>query len=116
MITMYYIDLETFRKERYDMKKFLPTVSSCFDILDSYFIKKLLKLNTYGIFAVSGQEGRPDLISYMIYGDTQYWWIIIIFNGLGAAEDIVEGMSLEYPSIDALEDLYFTLSSRQRVS
>ncbi len=53
--------------------------------------------------------GRPDLISYKIYGTTNYWWFLMWFNGVSDAwNDIRENMLIAFPSLDmAREALKF---------
>lgn len=44
--------------------------------------------------------GRPDLISYKIYGTTNYWWFLMWFNGVADVwNDLREDMLIEYPSL-----------------
>lgn len=117
---MFYIDPSKNLPTRYDIAKFLeyvtpPPVSEgpVFDVLASYFWNKIPDLPLGGNYLVVGEANRPDLISYRIYGDTQYYWIIMIYNGISFNEDIIMGLQLSYPSLKDLEDLYFKLNSLQ---
>lgn len=50
---------------------------------------------------------RPDLISFNIYGTTNYWWFIMWFNGVSDIwNDLVENMILKYPSIDKVREAF----------
>lgn len=50
---------------------------------------------------------RPDLISFNIYGTTNYWWFIMWFNGISDIwNDLVEDMILKYPSIDKIREAF----------
>lgn len=43
---------------------------------------------------------RPDLISYKMYGNVQFWWFITIINGIeNTFLDLVPGMLLKIPSV-----------------
>jgi hypothetical protein len=117
---MFYIDPSKNLPKRYDIAKFLeyltpPPVSEgpVFDVLASYFWNKVPDLLLGGNYLVVGEANRPDLISYRIYGDTQYYWIIMLYNGISFNEDVVMGLTLNYPSLKDLEDLYFKLNSLQ---
>lgn len=111
---MYYIDLETEFDKRYDAAKFIEYTNDCFDILTSYFVSKLKSLSQYSIFVVQAEENRPDLISYKIYKDTQYWWMLMIYNDIVNFEEIPTGTQIKYPSVTDVEDLYFSLKSLER--
>jgi|TARA_R100000482_G_C5122625_1_gene146682 hypothetical protein len=48
----------------------------------------------------NGMEGRPDLISYHIYGTTENWWIICVANDiLDPFEDLKAGNKIRLPII-----------------
>lgn len=41
--------------------------------------------------------GRPDMISYKIYGTVNYWWLICWLNGISDVwNDIRAGLQLKY--------------------
>jgi len=111
---MYYINTSRDIPKRYDIAKFVewytpPFDTPVYDILFSYFWTQVVNLPQGGTFVVSGEENRPDLIAYKIYGDTQYWWILLLYNGLVKNEDVTAGMELKYPLLFDLEALYFKL-------
>ena len=115
---MMYINLDALKefdfKNRYDAQKFIPYAEDVYDILDSYFIRKVKKLRVYGVTKVQGEEARPDLISYRLYDTTLYWYILMLFNDYISVTDILEGDTINYPSVDAMEELYFTLNYLQK--
>ncbi len=42
---------------------------------------------------------RPDLISYKVYGTTEFWWVICLVNNINnPLVDIVPGMILKIPN------------------
>lgn len=110
---MYYINLEYDSPIRYDLAKFLPFEEDVYNILDSSFLDQLRELIPLGYFEVVGEEGRPDLVSWKVYKNTQYWWVIMEFNGLVDFEDLTPGKILAYPSLNKVEDIYFNLKSLQ---
>lgn len=111
---MYYIDLDLDSLDRFDFAKFMEWTNDCHDILNSYFVAKLKQLPVAGERVVQAEENRADLLSYNIYGDTQYWWIIMMYNNILDMEDITTGLVVTYPSIDSLEDLFFSLKALER--
>lgn len=48
------------------------------------------------------QRGAPDLISYEYYGTEEFWWHIMMYNGINRWRSIVEGMQLKIPHQGAL--------------
>lgn len=111
---MYYINNELASETRYDMSKFMEYVDGCYCILDSYLCSQVKNIPYSGVLTVTSQAGRPDLVSYDIYGSTQYWWVIMLYNDISSPQDLVVGMPISFPSISSLENLYFTLSTKQK--
>jgi len=54
-----------------------------------------------GYYRVNSNDiWRPDLISYKIYGDVKYWWILLLYNGIDDPfNDIQTGDIMEVPNI-----------------
>ena len=50
---------------------------------------------------------RLDTISYRVYGDPQYWWVILAANEYQIEFDIIEGeiLRIPYPLTDVLNDM-----------
>lgn len=110
-MSLFYINLTTDFVKRYDFSKFMNYENDQYDILNSYFITRLKKLAIFGQYVVQAQENRPELVSYTIYEDTQYWWILMLYNDLFNFEEFPAGLIINYPSLASLEELYFSLKS-----
>jgi hypothetical protein len=110
---MFYIDSTIKVNTRFAKEKFI-NYDNGFDILDSYFINQLTKLPSIGTFRVTTELNRPDIVSYKIYGHVQYWWIIMLFNEIYDELELTYNTVLKYPSLPALEDLYFELTIRSK--
>lgn len=51
--------------------------------------------------------GRPDLLSLRIYGDQNYWWLLLEVNGVcDPYNELKEGDVLIVPSLLDIEDFY----------
>ena len=52
-------------------------------------------------FLVTGKYvNRPDLISYKVYGSSDYWWMICKFNGIcDVFTELISGVVIDIPSI-----------------
>lgn len=46
-------------------------------------------------------------LSYQYYGDSQYWWLIALFNGIGSESEINLGDIIKVPTpLDVVLNLY----------
>jgi len=108
---MFYIDLDTDYRERYASPKFMEFSEEGHDILTSYFMLKIDGLKPIGSFTVTSEAGRPDVVSYKLYGSTQYWWVILAYNNMVHHDELVTGTVLKIPSLSDMESLYFQLKT-----
>ncbi len=109
----FFINLEYDTDARYDFAKFLQYENNNFDPLTSKFLEELNTLEISGEYKVTTEEYRPELLSYYIYSDQQYWWILLEYNNLLSFEDLVTGLTISYPSLADLEALYFDLKAAE---
>ena len=112
-MSLFFINLGRTFVERYEPERFIDYNVDNYDILTSAMLMELQSIPASGRFVVNGQDARPDLVSYEIYSDVQYWWIILLYNGLNFVTELVTGMELKYPSSSDLEQYYFNLKARQ---
>jgi hypothetical protein len=51
---------------------------------------------------------RPDLVSAKVYnGNTQYWWVILLFNGIrDPFTEMKSGTLLEIPSVLDMYEIF----------
>lgn len=110
---MYYLNLDVDVPERFDFSKFV-NYSDNFDILTSDLLYNLKNLAVGGQYKITSEEGRPDLISKVVYENYQYWWVILLYNDIYDVEDLTNGMVISYPQSSALDDYYFNLKRRQQ--
>lgn len=112
---MYYIDLDTKTIDRFDLAKFMDfTNDGVFDPLTSYLLLEIPRLSPIGEYVIRKEEKRPDLLSFSLYGDTQYWWVLMWYNTLYKPEDLTVGLKIKYPSLSAVEQLYMNASVYQK--
>ena len=45
------------------------------------------------------ERGAPDLISFREYGNEDFWWHILAYNGICSYRDVVEGTTLKIPNL-----------------
>jgi len=115
-MSAFFIDTEGDYETRYQAGKFME-FSDNSDPLTSYFFNELVSLPEAGIWYVQGNEGRPEILSFKIFGDTQYWWVLLLYNGIVFPWYLPSKTILSYPSLNALESLYFSLkASNSRVN
>ena len=73
------------------------------DPLLDKMVPKLMQVTAFTNHSVTMDErGAPDLISLREYGNEDYWWHIMTFNGVCRFRDIVEGITLRIPDLGAI--------------
>ncbi|MBQ3421903.1 MAG: hypothetical protein IJH34_09590 [Romboutsia sp.] len=98
---------------RFESSKFFPfSEAGGYDMIRSYFARQLGYIPEVEEDYVGTNEKRVDLISYDSFGSTQYYWIIMMYNGITDINQLTPGQKLKIPSRDALEQLYFTVKSQ----
>lgn len=108
---MFYINPDYNSDEKYDLAKFFSFEVDNYDVLDSYFFDNIINLPVRGVFTVTVEEQRPDLISNSIYETVNYWSLLLIYNNILSVEDIVTGTKINYFDIKDLENLFYNLKS-----
>lgn len=109
---MFYINPKYISKDRYDLGKLLDWKEDNFDVLTSYFLEHFKDLPVKGVFTITVEEERPDLISYKIYDTVQYTHLIMLYNDIIDLEELKTGRLLNYFSVSDLESLYYSLSTQ----
>lgn len=99
--------------ERFTLGKFMEFLTDSYEPLNSHVLNEIKELPAQGFVTYTGAPYRPDLAAEQIYSDNQYWWLVLVYNGLSSADDLLENMSLKYPSLEDIEDLYFSLQLKQ---
>ena len=107
---MFKINYDLYPEKRFDMAKFMPFAEG-FDMLDSTLISQILSMPAVGNYTIRVEEKRPDLLSWNLYKDTQYWWILLIFNNFSTPDELTLGKEVRYFSANDLENIYFSLNS-----
>jgi hypothetical protein len=112
---MFYINLDLNTKEKYNPINFLNIQDfDVYDTINSYMFYYIPLLPLYKTYRVTVEEGRPDLISYEVYKDTQYWWVILLYNSLCSVNEVKKGMMLGYPLLEDIEQLYLNAVSQKK--
>lgn len=53
---------------------------------------------------------RPDLLSYSVYGDVSYWWILSKFNQIDDWwNDVVVGTNISIPDVRDIDDFFINV-------
>lgn len=108
---IHYINLDKELDDKFDLEKFFSFSKFVHDPLTSFFLEKLPSLPVRGRKTITTEVNRPDVLSYKIYRDTQYWWLLLEYNQILKFTDLKVGQQINYFSIDELEELYYTLKS-----
>lgn len=98
---------------RFDMEKFIEKDSDFFDIYNSNFLSVINTIKQTGEFKVTNEEMRIDLISYRIYGTTQFWWMLLEYNNIIDQFSIKQGDILKFFDLSDLESKYHHMQRQQ---
>lgn len=114
-MSLFFINLDREEKKRFGMSKFMEFANGDnFDPITSDFILRLQALKLGGEYKVQNEEGRADLLSFKIYQDTQYWWALLLYNGITEVNQLTSGLTIRYPSLGELENLFFSLKAKEQ--
>ena len=116
IINQFFIDTSIESDDRFDMAKLLHFDEDNFDPLTSRFLEDLKGIEPKGTYLVQREEGRPELLAFNIYGNVQYWWVLLYYNDILEPDDLKVGLTINYPSIEDLEDLFFSMKARETSS
>lgn len=97
----------TLNLDRFSPARFLEWSSELqvFDPLTSLFEKRLLKLPSQGNYTVVEGDGRPEQVSFNLYGTTKLWWVILWYNNMRHFYDLRNGSIIRYPSMTGLDSI-----------
>lgn len=109
----FFINTDLNTQTRFDIVKFIEFVGDNYDPLNSFILNNIKRLKSIGQYSIISEK-RPDLISSILYGDTQYWWLIMLYNDIYDISDLVAGKIINYPSQQALENFYVRLFTLEK--
>jgi hypothetical protein len=106
---------------RFTRSNFYPVVNvngtDSLDLLNNYFNIAFKISRPVSYYTIRELDlFRPDLLSYKLYGDTQYWWILFKYNNIS---DVWNDLSVEQvisvPDIGDYEDFYSETKKLQNI-
>lgn len=114
---MYLINTRDTFPFRYDRGRFFNKEifdgQPSFDILDGRILSEFIALKEEGLFYITDELLSPDLISYRLYGDERYWWLLMLYNNLVEVDEIYPGMEFRFPSRRDIDTMYSNLGSKR---
>ena len=112
---MFYLNDAIDTPKRYDMAKFFDSSGDWYDPLTSCFAQNIAKLPYVGERTITYEARRPELLSSILYdGETQFWWVLLMYNNILNVNDLEEGTIIRYPSQSLIEDLYSEISTTKK--
>ena len=111
---MYYINNNINVEARFDTMKFLEFNEDNVDPLNSFMLTNLMNIPPAGTYTIVKEECRPDLVSYELYDDTQYWWILLLYNKILDITEFKAGLDIVYPDKAYFETLYQNASLMEK--
>ncbi len=96
---------------RFDLRRYCEWNEGMYDICTSDFISKIEKLPVAGEVQITVDEERLDNLSWKLYGSTQYWWILAVYNYMPNFKYLRKGVIIRYFSLSDLELLNMSLKT-----
>lgn len=106
------IDVNRRTTKKFDISKFLEfsTDTETYDVTYSMFEVLVSQLPSAGTTPISeSEEYRPESVSFRLYEDDQYWWILLWYNDLMNSSDLRNGMVIRYPGLKDIEEAYLKI-------
>lgn len=108
---MDYINLDINGKisQRFDAARFFGFRENYYDVASSVFLERIPLLPQVGEYTITDDPYRPDMISHGIYGDTQYWWLLMVYNDEIFLENLTLRRKLRFFSLGDLDELFYEI-------
>jgi len=111
---MYFFNNKSDSSTKFAIENFVEFKEGTFDPINSEIMDQIKTLKEVGVTIVTTEEMRPDLISFKIYGSTQYWFLLLLYNDIIDFTDLKLGDTIRYFNIVDLEGLFFDLKRRSK--
>lgn len=112
----FYLDIEAFRKDRFQPNVYFDTIGSSNGVVDfrsnPIFIKRLLALPSQEIREVA-MDIRPDYEAYLIWNKSYLWWALLLYNNYNLL-DFKKGIPYRYFSLLDFESMIYDLYLKER--
>lgn len=109
----YFYNFDNKNRERFQYERYAEWSDECYDVLNSHFLNTLKEMKPEGEFLVTADEQRIDIISYLIYGDVKYWWILLEYNDIIDQFTLKVGDTIKFFKLSDLESKYFSMINKQ---
>ena len=96
---------------RFDIERFMNFTNQYHDVLQSPMLEILKSFPPIGQYLIREYPYRPDVISYNIYKEAQFWPYILLFNGINDVMQLKLGTTVNFFSLNDLEQTLYTYSN-----
>lgn len=110
-MSQFFMNKEYPYNNRFDLERFMNFTNQYYDILQSPILDILKSFTTIGQYIIREYPFRPDVISYNLYKDSQYWPYVLFFNGINDVMQLKLGLTLNFFSLDDLEKTLYSYSN-----
>lgn len=100
-------------RKRFDLARYMTFRDGYFDAASSYLIQNLKTLPLVGYYIITDEPYRPDMIAWDIYGDTQFWWMIMVYNNIIDIRNLPQLTKLTFFSLNDLDRMFAQMVSTQ---
>ncbi len=99
----FFYNYDVKNRERFQYERFSEWTEDFYDVFNSSFLNIINEIEPAGEFLVTKDAKRIDVISYEIYGNVKYWWMLLEFNGIVDQFSIKIGDTLKFFNLTDLE-------------
>jgi len=77
------------------------------DYLSAKYQKTLQEIQQFAYYTIGiAGESRPDIISNLVYGQSDLWWIICMYNGItNPIYELTVGKKIKIPNRTAVDSM-----------
>jgi hypothetical protein len=78
------------------------------DFLSAKYLDSLKEITEYSLYTINNAAAyRPDYISFLSYGTTDYWWLICFYNKIiHPMRDLYPSRVLKIPSVGQVTKMF----------
>jgi hypothetical protein len=107
---------EHYGATRFPLHRGFEFSNGSYDVFSQRLHKEIRELQPYGKIEITNQEYRPDLVSFDVYGMCDFWNILMFYNNIPNVLDINIGLTVNFPKMGDVENIYFRMQNRQRIN
>ena len=109
-----YTNTTTGSLSRFSPSRFIEfnSETKTYDPASSLFFLYLRKLKASSTYKIKEKDGRPDAVSYNLYGTPDLWWILLWYNDYRFFYEMKHGDTIKYPSLQDIDNIILSMQQK----